>query len=171
GKTLSKIELLTIHSFLKYGYRFRLWLYEPLETPLPNGVILADAHEIIPREKVFRYKNKNQFGHGKGSVAGFSDIFRYKLLYEKGGWWTDMDITCLSPLFHEKTYFFRKHHQLNVVGNILKCPKNSVLMKRCYEEAINEIDENNTDWHKPIDILNKHINELQLQLYIVNDIR
>lgn len=170
GKKLSKIELLTIHSFLKYGYRFRLWLYEPLETPLPKEVIIADANEIVPREKVFCYKNKNQFGHGKGSVAGFSDIFRYKLLYEKGGWWTDMDITCLKSLDYDKPYFFRRHHELNVVGNVLKCPAKSELMKRCYEEAIIEIDENNTDWHKPIDILNKHIDALKLQTYIVDEV-
>lgn len=170
GNELSKLELLTIHSFLKHGYRFRLWLYEPLQTSLPEAVIVADAHTIIPREKVFRYKNKSQFGHGKGSVAGFSDIFRYKLLYDKGGWWVDMDITCLKPLDIDEPYFFRKHHELNVVGNVLKCPRGCELMKRCYEEASSAVDEHNTDWHKPIDILNKNISDLQLQPYIVNHI-
>ncbi|MBL7777703.1 MAG: hypothetical protein JNK66_05310 [Chitinophagales bacterium] len=170
GNKLSKIELLTIHSFLKFGHRFRLWLYEPLETKLPEGVLIGDAHQIIPRENIFRYKNKSQFGHGKGSVAGFSDIFRYKLLFDKGGWWVDMDITCLKPLDYEKPYFFRKHHNLNVVGNVMKCPKGSELMKRCYDEAFAEVNEHNTDWHKPIDILNKHIEALNLKGYIVNDI-
>jgi len=39
-------------------------------------------------------------------------------------------------------------------------------MKLCYEESIQSIDENNTDWHKPIEILNKHIAALQLQSFI-----
>jgi hypothetical protein len=52
---------------------------------------------------------------------------------------------------------------------VMKCPKGSLLMKRCYDEAIAEIDEHNTDWHKPIDILNKHIDALQLNGYIVKD--
>lgn len=169
GDALSPMELLTIHSFLDKGHSFKLWLYSELKTKLPEGVLTGDANEIIPREKIFRYKNKSQFGHGKGSVAGFSDIFRYKLLYEYGGWWVDMDITCLKKFDFDKPYFFRKHHNLNVVGNVMKCPKGSLLMKRCYDEAIAEIDEHNTDWHKPIDILNKHIDALQLNGYIVKD--
>lgn len=170
GTHLSKLELLTLHSFLNAGFRVKLWLYDPLQHSLPEGVIVGDAHEIIPREKIFRYKNKSQFGHGKGSVAGFSDIFRYKLLLDKGGWWVDMDITCLQPIAIDSPYFFRRHHQLNVVGNIMKCPKGSKLMKLCYEEAIAEIDEYNTDWHKPIDILNKHILALNLSNYIVDNV-
>jgi mannosyltransferase OCH1-like enzyme len=130
-------------------------------------VLVADANLIIPRQEVFRYKNKNQFGHGQGSVAGFSDIFRYKLLYDYGGWWVDMDVTCLKQFYFEKPYFFRKHHNLNVVGNIMKCPKGSNVMKRCYEEAKQEVNEFNTDWHKPIEILNENVNRFKLEKYIV----
>lgn len=166
GNKLSKIELLTISSFLHLGHSFRLWTYEPLLTELPSGVEMCDAHLIIPRDQVFSYKNANKYGHGKGSVAGFSDIFRYKLLYEKGGWWVDMDVTCLKPFDFTERYFFRNHHELSVVGNVMKCPKNSELMKLCYEEAIRSVDENNTDWHKPIEILNKHIAALHLGEYI-----
>ena len=166
GKTLSKLELLTIHSFLALGYRFRLWIYEPLETPLPQGVIIGDASLVIPRERVFSYRNKNKYGHGKGSYAGFSDIFRYKMLYEKGGWWVDMDVTCLKPLDFNQPYFFRNHHELKVVGNVMKCPKNSELMKLCFEEAIESVTAENTDWHKPIYILNENISKLHLEKYI-----
>ena len=170
GKTLSTLELLTIHSFLALGYRFRLWIYEPLETPLPNGVIVSDASLIVPRERVFFYRNKNKYGHGKGSYAGFSDIFRYKMLYEKGGWWVDMDVTCLKPLDFNQPYFFRNHHELKVVGNVMRCPKNSELMKLCYQQAIESVTEDNTDWHKPIDILNENISKLHLEKYIQSDV-
>ncbi|MCS6934333.1 MAG: hypothetical protein NZM35_04170 [Chitinophagales bacterium] len=169
GDRLSPLELLTIYSFLEHGMKFRLWAYDKIRTPLPQGTIAEDANDIIPREKIFRYKNKSQFGHGKGSVAGFSDIFRYKLLYEHGGWWVDMDVTCLKKFDFHQPYFFRKHHNLNVVGNVMKCPKGSVLMKRCYEEAVEQVDAYNADWHKPIHILNKHIQALQLENYIVSD--
>lgn len=170
GKFLSKIELLTIHSFLAAGHCFKLWVYEPTETPLPKEVELCDANTIIPKDKIFVYKNTNAYGHGKGSVAGFSDIFRYKLLYENGGWWVDMDVTCLNALNFEAPYFFRNHHHLEVVGNVMKCPAKSELMIRCYEEAIRTIDENNTDWHKPIEILNRFIDELDLKKYITREV-
>lgn len=170
GSTLSALELLTIRSFLSFGYRYKLWLYDPLQTPLPDGVIIGDANEIIPRERVFSYRHKNAYGHGQGSYAGFSDIFRYKLLYDKGGWWADMDVTCLRPLDFPQAYFFRDHHDLKVVGNVMKCPRHSELMLRCYEEAIEQVTEHNTDWHKPINILNDNITRLDLDKYIVRGV-
>jgi len=169
GNRLSNLELLTIKSFLAHGHQFRLWLYDELEHELPEGVQMMDASEIIPKERVFRYKEGNQFGHGKGSVSGFSDIFRYKLLYENGGWWVDMDVTCLRPLNIESDYYFRPHHELLLVGNVMKCPKGSELMKRCYEEANQEVDENNTDWHKPIEILVRNVENLNLKEFILVD--
>lgn len=166
GNTLSKIELLTLHSFIKQGHIFHLWTYEKLLNDLPAGVVIEDANEILPRETVFRYNNVNKYGHGKGSVSGFSDIFRYKLLYDKGGWWTDMDVTCLKPLNFSVPYFFRKHHHLELVGNVMKAPVQSKLMLSCYNEAAAEVNENNTDWHKPIEILNKYVFENNLQQYV-----
>jgi hypothetical protein len=166
GNTLSKIELLTLHSFIAQGHTFHLWTYEKLLTELPEGVVIEDANEILPRETVFRYNNVNKYGHGKGSVSGFSDIFRYKLLYDKGGWWTDMDVTCLKPLNFSVPYFFRKHHHLELVGNVMKAPVQSELMLSCYHEALTEVNENNTDWHKPIEILNKYVLENNLQHYV-----
>ena len=163
GTKLSTCELLTMRSFLNCGHNFVLWAYDKIETAIPDGVVVRDASEIIPREKVFCYKYSNQFGHGKGSYAGFSDIFRYRLLYLYGGWWTDMDVTCLKPLDFADEYVFRTHHSLPLVGNIMKCPKNSLLMKMCYEEASAKVDENNRDWHLPINILVDNVRKLGLQ--------
>lgn len=166
GSTLSKIELLTVTTFIKQGHTFHLWIYDKLLTQLPEEVILEDANQILPREAIFFYNHINKYGHGKGSVSGFSDIFRYKLLYDKGGWWVDMDVTCLKPLNITTPYFFRKHHSLELVGNVMKAPAQSRLMLSCYHEAINEVNENNTDWHKPIEILNKYVFENNLQEYV-----
>jgi mannosyltransferase OCH1-like enzyme len=166
GKQLSQVEMLTIFSFLKNGHTFVLWAYDEIENKLPEGLIVKNASEIIPKENVFYYKNTNQFGHGKGSYAGFSDIFRYKLLYEFGGWWTDMDVTCLKSFDFEAAYVFRTHHDFPMVGNIMKCPKGCELMKRCYEEASLKMNAENTDWHLPIQILNDNIRKLNLSHYI-----
>ena len=167
GQHLSNIELLTLRSFIAHGHDFHLWVYEKISTPLPPQVVIRDANEIIPVDKIFRYKYKNQFGHGKGSLGGFSDIFRYKLLYEHGGWWVDMDVTCIKPFDFNEPYVFRTHQKLKVVGNIMKCPTKSELMKLCYEKAIETINEENKDWHKPIQILNDYISVLNLEKYII----
>lgn len=170
GSRLSKIEVLTLQSFVDNGHVFHLWVYGAIENDLPDGVVLEDANQIIPESKIFRYKYVNKYGHGKGSVSGFSDIFRYKLLYDKGGWWIDMDVTCLKPLNVTTPYFFRKHHDLELVGNVMKCPPHSPLMLACYQQASAEVDENNTDWHKPIEILNKHVFANNLQQYIYGNV-
>lgn len=166
GDKLSALELLTLESFLHHGHRFHLWTYGPLLTQLPEGVVLCDANEVIPASNIFCYKHGNEFGHGLGSYAGFSDLFRYKLLLEHGGWWTDMDITCLRPLNFPQPYVFRRHDVLPVVGNLMKCPRGSELMRACYEEARMEIDAENRDWLKPIRILNHHLSRLGLEGYI-----
>jgi hypothetical protein len=184
GNSLSFQELLTLKSFVAKGHEFHLWVYEPLKTALPQGVILQDANEILSSESIFRYPKKNSnyyfkkilpyrigellgasIDWGHGSFAGFSDIFRYKLLYEKGGWWADMDMTCLKPFDFETPYFFRNHWSLKVVGNAMKCPPKSDLMLNCYQRAVKEITKENKDWHKPIQILNEEIDKLDLWQY------
>lgn len=161
GKRLGHTELLTLFSFKEKGHKIILWTYQPIEN-LPEEFEQRDANEIIPENKVFKYGENSKIDWGKGSYAGFSDIFRYKLLYEYGGWWVDMDVTCLKPFDIKDEYFFRNHWLLPVVGNVMKCPKGSKLMEICYERAIVEVDKNNTDWHKPIRILNEEIERLEL---------
>jgi hypothetical protein len=168
GDELSAMELLTLKSFVSHGHSFHLWAYNELKTPIPKGVVLKDANSIVGRERIFRYKFKNQFGHGIGSLAGFSDLFRYKLLYELGGWWVDMDVTCLKPFNHPAPYHLRAHHDLNVVGNVMKCPPKSELMGKCYDDACKLVDADNRDWHLPIQILNGHIQDLGLSKFIVD---
>lgn len=167
GDSLSNIEKLCIHSFIANGHEFWLWLYEPI-SDMPTAAIVKDANEIIAKSEVFSYSNTNKFGHGKGSYAGFSDIFRYKLLHQYGGWWTDMDITCLKPLNFNADYVFRFHHKIGAVGNLMKLPKNAPIMKYCYEKALAEVNKNNKDWMLPIQILNDGIEKFALENYIQN---
>jgi hypothetical protein len=170
GTELGDVELLTVSSFVKHGHKFHLWTYDDIKTPLPNGVKVMDAREIMPKEKVFCYPEDSDIDmeFAKGSYAGFSDIFRYKLLYEKGGWWADMDVTCLKPFhhLHWNEYFFRSHWELPLVGNVMRVPPKSDLMKRCYKEASEKITEDNEEWHKPIQILCDAVKDFGLSKYI-----
>jgi hypothetical protein len=166
---LNELGLLTVRSFVAQGYTFHLYSYELTAVSPEPGMIILDADLILNKSALFSYEKKNAFGHGKGSFAGFSDIFRYKLLFEKGGWWSDMDITCLQPLPHDKPYYFRAHHELPLVGNLLKAPKGSELMRQCFERAFAEVKADNTDWHLPIQILIDEVEALKLTNYIVNN--
>lgn len=164
GNKLSALEQLCILSFIQNGHIFQLWTYSIIDN-IPEGTIIKNANDIIDSKDIFSYVYTNKFGHGKGSYAGFSDIFRYKLLYTHGGWWTDMDVTCLKPLTFESEYVFRKNGKKGIVGNIMKCPANSNLMKYCYDRAVNEMDANNTEWLLPVNILNDGINSFNLNSF------
>jgi hypothetical protein len=133
---------------------------------------LQDANTIIPINEVYRKKNNDPlYNIGKGSFGSpFSDIFRYKLLNKYGGWWSDMDITCLKPLQIDTPYFFRPHPILPVIGNLIKVPAKSELMLSTFNECLNSCNENTLDWLLPNKILNKHIDALQLKKYIQNNI-
>lgn len=160
------MELLCIRSYLSNGFRFQLWTYSPKTINAPADCIVRDAAEILPPDKVFAYRNSNVHGHGKQSYAGFSDIFRYKLLYEYGGIWTDMDITCLKAFDIPEAYFFRYHHKAGAVGNFMKCPPQSAVMQWCYAQASEQVDEHNTDWMLPVRLLNEGIQRFGLSGHI-----
>lgn len=164
---LTFLELLTINSFLKKGAEFHLWHYEDITTPLPKGCILRNGEELIPKNEIFLYPKKMYLGFGGESYVGFSEIFRYKVLYEYGGWWSDMDVTCLKPLEEiEDDYFFRFHGVLSIVGNIMKVPPKSELMKVCLERSRKVVNSECQDWHLAIRILCYEVERLGLDKYI-----
>src|SRR5690606_13645439 len=70
--------------------------------------IIRDGNEILSINKIF-FDSRN-------SVASFSDWFRYKMLYDRGGWWVDMDSVCLRHFNFEDDYCFAT--ESNVVGNV-----------------------------------------------------
>jgi hypothetical protein len=169
GSDLSKLELLTICSFVDHGHDFNLWTYSDIHANLPRGVSLRDAAEILPADCVFKRSTiDNECGVGSGSCAGFSDLFRYKLLYEYGGYWTDMDVTCLKPFDFQEPYLFRSH-RLGAVGNVMKCPPHSKLMEMTYNRAVRAVSEDG-DWHFGNRALSKTVDELGLTRFIRNDI-
>ncbi len=88
GKPLSNLEKLCIQSFMDNGHEFHLYTYDSVGE-IPAGCIVKDGNAILPATDIFISKS--------GTVGGFSDWFRYALLYKKGGWWVDMDMICIKP--------------------------------------------------------------------------
>lgn len=170
GTALSRLELLTIASFLRHGHEFHLWAYDEITTPLPPGTIVRDASTVMERTLLFRKRAADpETGIGAGSLSGVSsDLFRYRVLYEHGGIWADMDVTCLRPFDFTAPYLFRAH-RVGVVGSILKAPRGSEAMARAYEltEAIADED---TPWLEPLRILTQVVAEYDLSRYVRDDI-
>ena len=91
GRELSLMEQLSIKSFTENGHCYHLYTYEDVKN-VPRGAMMLDASTIVPREQIFTLKH----GHNEESLTAFSNLFRFKLLFDKGGWWVDLDVVCLK---------------------------------------------------------------------------
>jgi hypothetical protein len=135
GRALSLIEQLTIISFLKNGHEFHLYCYDHALGNVPPGAKVMDAAAILPATEVFHY----QSGPGQGSVSAFSNLFRYKLLLEKGGWWTDMDVVCVRPFDVEPPVIIATEDAPNgetkAATAVIKLPARHEIARLCYEAA------------------------------------
>ena len=134
GKQISRMERLSLRSFLNNSHTVHLYTYGHVED-IPEGIVVMDANKIVPAKKIFRYKDYD-------SYAGFANIFRYKLLLEKGGFWSDMDIVCLRPITTDKKYIFASERLPGQAVRVNSCfigvPRNSEIMEYCYSSAFSK---------------------------------
>lgn len=132
GSRLSTMERLAIRSFLACGHPFHLYAYEPLENT-PLGTTVRDGREILPAEEIFVYRR----GPGKGSPSAFSNFFRYKLLFERGGWWSDLDAVCMKPLDFPEPHVTGWEREPNgtrhIAAGLVKAPAGSRVAEYCWE--------------------------------------
>lgn len=135
GSELSVMERLSIASFLSNGHPYHLYTYDDVKN-LPEGVELKDASRIITPDRIFKYKDRDTY-------AGFANMFRYKLLLERGNFWVDTDVVCLRPFNFNSDYVFARTKSLKPSGSldesfrvencIIKAPPGSEIMEYCYE--------------------------------------
>jgi hypothetical protein len=100
GAELPRWSRTCLRSFLDHGHSVDLYTYRQLD--VPRGVRLRNAGKVLPRDRLFLYPK----GREKGGVSGFSNLFRYKLLHDRGGWWVDADVVCRSAAPPEAEAFF-----------------------------------------------------------------
>jgi hypothetical protein len=130
GGELSPMEQLSIASFLHHGHTFDLYAYDEV-TNVPQGTTLRDANEILPRERIFRYREHD-------TVSGFSNYFRYRMLLEKGGWWVDTDVVCLRPFDFESDHVFASEPTRDgrtPASCVIRAPRGSAAMQLAWERC------------------------------------
>ena len=136
---------MSIQSFLANGHEHHLYTYGEIEG-VPEGTVVKDGNEILSSDQIFVYKKEK-------SYAGFSNVFRYKLLYERGHFWVDTDVICLKPFaFFNDLTIGRRPSQYPSPGDEWTC-ENGVIgaapgnefVKQCYDEAISR-DPESLNW-------------------------
>lgn len=115
GDTLSAMEAACMRSFVSHGHKVRVFTYRDIR--LPEGTVREDAAQILPFDQYFDFMD---------SPSAFSNIFRYKLLLEQGGWWVDTDVVCLQSDIPACRYFWAlqdEYEEVGINGAVLKFPR------------------------------------------------
>ena len=152
---MGDLERANVHSFVAHGHVVNLWVYSRAGVNLPGLCRVMDANEVVDCGQAFTYRH----GIHAGSWAGFSDIFRYKVLLDHGGWWCDTDVTCMGSLdaFRQPHVFRWMNASEMVASNIMKAPKGSDIMERCHAWASSHVGPDSEDWLAPTRFLHGHV--------------
>ncbi len=94
--SLTLYEKMTINSFIKNGFYLNLWSFSKHDL---NGLDKTkinnqDANKILSQDRLKEFTQNYQ----KNNLSSFTNLFRYKLLKEVGGWWFDADCVCLKNI-------------------------------------------------------------------------
>lgn len=143
GDRVGEMERLAMRSHISFGHEYHLWTYSPIA--VPEGVIVEDGNEILSESEIFSY----HVGVEAGSVSAFSNLFRYKLLFERGGWWCDSDVVCLKRFDFDEPYVFAsERYKTGSCGPttcVILTPRKSELMSHCWKKA-SEVDRRTLRW-------------------------
>jgi hypothetical protein len=77
-------------------------------------------------------------------IRYFSDIFRYAVLQEFGGWWLDVDIVLVKPLDFASEHVFSTQwsgveNGHVCVGGVMRAPKGSLHMANLYALSLQRL--------------------------------
>jgi mannosyltransferase OCH1-like enzyme len=155
------MERLSIVSFLANGHSFHLYAYDQIEN-LPEGVTLLPADNILPSSRIFRYRESD-------SYAGFANLFRYKLLLDRGGWWTDLDTICLQPFDFPSDFVFSSEIDRGaevVDAAAIKAPAGSALAEYAFRVSDAKITEKLNWGETGPRLLGEAVERFQLQQHV-----
>jgi hypothetical protein len=131
---------LALRSMIRQGHPVKLYTYDDVATMqalVPPGVMVADAGSVVP---------KSTYHHAlvHSEIRYFSDIFRYAVLQEFGGWWLDVDIVLVKPLDFASEHVFSTQwsgveNGHVCVGGVMRAPKGSLHMANLYALSLQRL--------------------------------
>lgn len=115
---LSYVEQLCVQSFLDAGHDVTLYHYGTVPN-VPHGAALKHGSAILDREEFISHSRT-------GSMALFSDVFRYHLLSKLDRTiWADTDAYCMRRFDTETGHFYGWESEHHINGGVLCLPQDS----------------------------------------------
>ncbi|MBD3755838.1 MAG: galactosyltransferase Lgt5 [Gammaproteobacteria bacterium] len=118
GPKLGAVHAACVRSFIRNGHTVIMHCYDR-PNDLPEGTRVFDAAKIMPFEELHPH-------HETGSVSLGTNRYRYRLIAEGHGLYSDCDMFCLRPITDGR-YVFGKEQNNIVNGALLKFPVDSDL--------------------------------------------
>ncbi|MBW7974688.1 glycosyltransferase [Bradyrhizobium sp. BR 10289] len=133
----SAMSHLALRSMIRQGHPVTLYTYDDVATMqalVPAGVVVTDAESVVPRSTYHQAMIHSE-------IRYFSDIFRYAVLHEFGGWWLDTDIVLVKPLDFASEHVFSTQwsgveNGHVCVGGAMRAPKGSPHMANLHALAL-----------------------------------
>lgn len=123
---LSHLERICLASMVKLGHKVTLHSYGKVEG-VPGNVKISDAADVLPFDDSYRFRGTS--GQRQGSIALFSDYFRYALLEKEMGIWVDLDCYCLHPFEVPDHGYLVGFEKQSINGSVLRLPADSQILK------------------------------------------
>jgi hypothetical protein len=125
---------------IRQGHPVKLYTYDDVATMqalVPPGVMVADAGSVVERSLY-------QHAVVHSEIRYFSDIFRYAVLHEFGGWWLDTDIVLVKPLnFASEHVFSTQWSGVEdghvCAGGVMRAPKGSLHMANLHALSLRRL--------------------------------
>ena len=137
---LSEMSRLSLQSMVRQGHPVKLYTYDnvaAMQARVPPGVMVVDAGSLVPGA-IYQHAVLNS------EIRYFSDIFRYAVLHEFGGWWLDTDIVLVKPLDFGREHVFSAQwsgveNGHVCVGDVMRAPKGSLHMANLYALSLQRL--------------------------------
>ncbi|MET4802769.1 glycosyltransferase [Bradyrhizobium sp. LB11.1] len=131
---------LSLQSMVRQGHPVKLYTYDnvgAMQARVPPGVMVVDATNLVPGA-IYQHAVLNS------EIRYFSDIFRYAVLHEFGGWWLDTDIVLVKPLDFGREHVFSAQwsgveNGHVCVGDVMRAPKGSLHMANLYALSLQRL--------------------------------
>jgi hypothetical protein len=126
-----------ISSMRSNGHPVRVWSYAPERLAFLEqyGVELADASDVVPKALFEQVLADTE-------IRYFSDIFRYAVLYEHGGFWMDGDVVLLRSVPFKGDHFFNlqwrpgARNEHFICGNVMFARRHSEHLRNLYRQSL-----------------------------------
>ena len=135
-------EFACFNSFLENGFTVNIWTYfnelkDSNNYLTKEGFIIKDAENVLPHTLLRSYDQ----GRERGNISSFSNLFRYQLLINEGGWWFDADCFCIKNvkyfenLTENNDFVLCREYENHVGSSVMYFNKKSILLE-IHKEAL-----------------------------------